>query len=73
MEVQISIAHYFHSRLVCSDNWGRVRISTNMTIALWFGRATKEEVFEVQDKLFHWALHRGASKATALKVVNCLQ
>lgn len=44
-----------------------------MTTALWAGRATAEEVFQVQDNLFHWALQKGASRFTAQQIVNCLQ
>lgn len=44
-----------------------------MTTALAAGRATADEVFEVQDKLFHWALAKSQNNSTAQKVVNCLQ
>lgn len=49
------------------------RDSAAMATALWAGRATAEEVFRVQDDLFHWALQHGASRVTAQQVVNCLQ
>lgn len=44
-----------------------------MTTALAAGRATPDEVFDVPDKLWHWAREKGASEATTQLVVNCLQ
>jgi len=44
-----------------------------MTTALWAGRATVEEVYLLQDKLFQWALGSSESEAITQKVVNCLQ
>jgi hypothetical protein len=43
-----------------------------MVTALASGRATKEDVQEIQNHMYCWSLEKTGSFSTAQKIVNCL-